>query len=163
MKYIVSFDGDPSSAEKYETSSPREAAELFIQHHAFEAPWKTARETTWDLVHVYPTRGGKKSHCRECHGTGHVDEEIYTIISHPRAPDCHDGMDHEWQAPIKLVGQPIPHDGGGTFCTASCARCGIYRILDTLTTEPEIRGSITIRYAPADERSLAWVKMLTHK
>ena len=83
---------------------------------------------------------------------------------HPDIPKCSHPAGHAWARPCQVVGgleeNPGVHGhGGGMIVTSVCARCGIYRILDTWATDrlDGTEGLVAIKYLPADECSLEWV------
>lgn len=82
----------------------------------------------------------------------------------PKAPNCADGQEHDWQSPHEIVGgikdNPGVWSAGGTRTTYRdvCAHCGQYRVTRR-TGSQRNPGELpeTVTYEDADERSLKWV------
>lgn len=105
-----------------------------------------------------------------------VDEdgdEVADQIAHltytfePPEPDCAGGDEHDWQAPISVLGgvrenPGVWGHGGGVIIREVCANCGVYKETDTWAQNPDTgeQGLESVKYEPADELSLAWVEEL---
>jgi len=82
----------------------------------------------------------------------------------PEAPECTDGAEHDWQSPYEVLGGLRENPGvwstGGTSFVHKyvCATCGTYKT-ERSTGAQRNPGEMaeTIEYAPANDRSLAWV------
>jgi hypothetical protein len=106
-------------------------------------------------------------------GTQYVDvlvtsedgtEERRTITIQPEAPDCADGLEHDWQSPLSLVGGIAQNPGvwgkgGGLTIHEVCAYCGAHRHTDTWAQRRDTgeQGLTEVRYGDADAETLAWV------
>lgn len=97
-----------------------------------------------------------------CDLTGETDS--VTVDVQPKEPDCADGCQHHWKAPIELVGgiavnPGVVGHGGGVVMHEICAHCGVHRHTDTWATRRDTgeQGLVKIRYSEPDADSLAWV------
>jgi hypothetical protein len=147
-RYIINIDGDESEIE---ASSAEEAAEEAVA----DASWGKLDETLWLRVRVRPARARVRAW------------EEYKIPVHPTPPPCVDGHDHDWQAPIEVVGgveeaPGVRAYGGGVIIKLVCSRCGRYRLKNTWGQAPwGEQGMIVIWYEDADAKSLRWVESLS--
>lgn len=125
--------------------------------------WGDATSTTWVTVNThreaiaYCAEDGEAVLCT-------FDSDTHTTTIDPDEPDCASGHDHDWQAPVSVVGgiednPGVWGHGGGVTIRKVCAHCGMYRIKDTWAQNPATgeQGLRSIAYEEADEASLAWI------
>lgn len=87
-----------------------------------------------------------------------VDRGQHKVEVHPDEPDCVEGFDHDWRAPIELVGGIKENPGcwghgGGVVIHEICVICGCRRITDTWAQDMEDgqQGLRSIEYQPDDD------------
>lgn len=97
-----------------------------------------------------------------CDKTG--EEHDLTVTVEPEAPECIDDREHDWCAPLEVVGGIAENPGvwgkgGGVICKTVCRHCGCYRIWDSWAQDESTgeQGLESVSYEEADEGSLAWV------
>jgi len=139
------FVNDGSAGIYVDAASPREAAEEYVR----TSEWPESSATSWVRVrvsHRVPSR----------RGITEIDDGVYFVPIDPKEPPCTEGpLDpHEWD-----LRSEVGH-GAGLIVTEVCTRCGVRRVTDTWATDPETgrQGLRSVRYEPADDASLAWVK-----
>lgn len=76
-----------------------------------------------------------------------------TVEFDPAEPDCINGEEHDWQAPIELVGgiesnPGVQANGGGVICTEVCVRCGCGKTRDSWAQNPSngVQGLNSIEF-----------------
>lgn len=93
------------------------------------------------------------------------DEAESTVTLHPAEPDYAQDGPHDWHSPYSVLGGDRSNPGvwghgSGVIIRAVCAHCGTYQVTDTWAQRMDTgeQGLREVRYEPADETSLAWVR-----
>ncbi|MEM7820034.1 MAG: hypothetical protein QW761_00300 [Candidatus Aenigmatarchaeota archaeon] len=134
-----------------DASDPREAAEEYASAYLPE------NKTYW--CNVLTRRIGYDTESR-----AEVYDDLFCSVKiDPEEPPCVEGAEHDWCAPIEVVGGIKENPGcwghgGGVIMKMVCRHCRTYKIIDTWATDPATgrQGLKTVEYEPPDERSLAW-------
>jgi len=120
-------------------------AEALAEDWARDGEWGDDHGTLIATVHITSDTGEK------C---------VVDVIISATEPDC-DGGQHDWQSPAWLGGlkeNPGVWGHGAGICSVEvCALCGVYHHLDTAHDDGHGATMRYEEYAPADERSEAWV------
>lgn len=90
-----------------------------------------------------------------------IEDDDGAISVNP--PPCIAGHEHDWRAPVDLVGPGVTWQWRQITARAVCAHCGLYRIITVHSWDPNkyIPFDATITYNLSDAASLAWVSFLT--
>lgn len=81
--------------------------------------------------------------------------EEFVLRIDPEEPPCVDADDHDWQAPVEIVGgieenPGVFGNGGGVVIVDVCLRCGCRRTKDTWARNPVTgdEGATRVSYDP---------------
>lgn len=125
------------------------SARLAARYYVDGGDWSANRCTSWVRIHVQEEGSDSSEHIK--------------VAIEPDEPDCLFGEVHDWRSPQSVVGgieenPGVQCHGGGVVITEVCARCGIYREIDTWAQDPETgeQGLRSTEYRDADEVSLAF-------
>lgn len=85
--------------------------------------------------------------------------ESETLATPQHEPDCAEGLEHEWESPIEVVGgiesnPGVWGKGGGVVRTEVCAHCGCERTTDTWAQDSSGRQGLTeVTYETDSDRA----------
>lgn len=144
--YLVSIDGG-NGGQTYIRAADQNAAEEWADDWARGGSWDDLTSTIWVAVTLVQ---------------GEESVADLTVVIDPPEPPC-TGEEHDWQAPIGLVGGIAENPGvfghgGGVIMHEVCANCGVYRDRDTWAQDPETgeEGLESVTYRDADDASETW-------
>jgi hypothetical protein len=92
------------------------------------------------------------------------EEDLDTVALHPDIPGCVDGINHDWQSPLKVVGGSENHpgmwpNGAGVIIREVCGNCGKYKVTNTWAMDMATgaHGLRSVSYEKPDNISLQWL------
>lgn len=193
LRYEFSIDGYSEAVDLPDGADVAAELRLWIDRYLgalrlFEGDWPRDR-TIWVDGYAWPLFRSTSHHCLECGedvGDGgcsdHPNAMIESILGteeqrddarriketvaiDPDEPKCKRGHEHEWCAPLEVVGG-IPENpgvwghGGGVLIHEVCRHCGWYRTTDTWATRPDngAQGLRSVEYAEPDDDSMEWIR-----
>jgi len=143
-----------------------EAAREEARERILSGQWNVGPEdsTFWARARVQraicPEDGERGCDCPRCAG------EVVVAID-PEEPVCEEGHDHDWVAPVEVVGgiednPGVQGNGGGVVYETVCLRSGARRVQDTwaqdLQTGEEGLESVQYSTLPTGSTVAYWVR-----